>query len=174
MPESEELLEVVNEKGQVIRLALRSEIHGDPSLMHRVVHVLVFSKEGALLLQRRSLNKDVAPGRWDTSVGGHVGIGEELHAAALREMKEELGVNHVGIEYLYSYIHSNPYETEFVTTYRCVYCGGVRHNREEIDEVKFWSLAEIRGALGKGILSDNFEDEFRAYSKNHTLRKSGP
>jgi isopentenyldiphosphate isomerase len=171
MTEPEESLEIVNEKGEVTGVARRSEMHGNPSMMHRVVHVLVFDEKGRLLLQKRSLDKDVAPGRWDTSVGGHVGIGEELSLSAKREMEEELGISGPEIEFLYSYIHSNPYETELVSTFRCTYSGHVRHNRQEIDDVKFWSLEEIEEAVGKGILSDNFEDEFRTFSERHTPRK---
>ncbi|MEW6585829.1 MAG: NUDIX domain-containing protein [Nitrospirota bacterium] len=161
--EREELLEIVNEAGEVVGFALRSEIHGNPSLIHRVVHVLVFSKAGDLLLQKRSQNKDVAAGKWDTSVGGHVGIGEDLHVSSKREMEEELGITVHEPEYLYSYIHRNPYETELVTTYRCVYEGEIVFSREEIDEVKYWSFDEIRQTLGKKILSDNFENEFLTY-----------
>lgn len=87
----EELLEVVNYKGEVIGILPRSHIHGNPSLVHRVVHVLVFNSKGELLLQKRSLTRDVAPGKWDTSVGGHINPGEDPLEAARREMKEELG-----------------------------------------------------------------------------------
>ncbi len=175
MKESDEQLEIVNEKGEVVGLASRSVIHGDPSLMHRVVHVLVFDSMGRLLLQKRSINKDVAPGRWDTSVGGHVAVGEELSLSAGREMEEELGITGCELEYLYTYIHTNPYETELVTTFRCMYSGDVLYfNRAEIDEVKFWSMDEIRGAMGREILSDNFEHEFRTYLSRQTRRTSGP
>jgi isopentenyldiphosphate isomerase len=173
MKDSEEQVEVVNEKGEVMGLASRAEVHSNPSLMHRVVHVLVFDPGGRLLLQKRSLTKDVAPGKWDTSVGGHVGIGEELSSSAKREMEEELGIAGCEMDYLYSYIHSNPYETELVSTYRCTHSGDILFNRDEIDEVRFWSLEEIREATGKGILSDNFEDELRTYI-GHTPRTSGP
>lgn len=171
MTEPEESLEIVNEKGEVVGIARRSEIHGNPSMMHRVVHVLVFDEEGRLLLQKRSLDKDVAPGRWDTSVGGHVGVGEELSLSARREMGEELGISGCEIEFLYSYIHRNPYETELVSTYRCTYSGHIRHNSQEIDEVRFWRGEEIENAMGRGILSDNFEDEFRIFSERYTPRK---
>jgi len=156
-------LEVVDYKGNIIGSAARSEVHGNPSLIHRVVHVLVFNKRGDILLQKRSRNKDVAPGRWDTSVGGHVGIGEDLITSSGREMQEELGIVLSDPEYLYSYIHSNHYETELVATFRHVYEGDFSFNPEEIDEVRFWSPDEIRGAMGKGILSDNFEHEFVTY-----------
>ncbi|MGD1076169.1 MAG: NUDIX domain-containing protein [Thermodesulfovibrionales bacterium] len=172
----EEQLEVVNEHGEVLGIACRSFIHGDPSLMHRVIHVLVFNAKNELLLQKRSLNKDAAPGRWDTSVGGHVGVGEALSCSAEREMEEELGITGCEMEYLYSHIYSNHYETELVTTYRCVYDGPITtisFNRDEIDEIRFWGIDEIRQGMGKQILSDHFEDEYRRYLCYTPLR-SGP
>lgn len=164
--DSDEYLEVVNENGDIIGCALRSKIHGDPSLMHKVVHVLVFNKKGDLLLQKRSGNKDVAPSKWDTSVGGHVASGEDLHISCKREMQEELGITGHEPKYLYSYIHRNSYESELVSTYRCVYDGEISYNRNEIEEIKFWTLQEVQEAMGKRIFSDNFEDEFRNYLNN--------
>jgi isopentenyldiphosphate isomerase len=165
MANKEEFLEVVTEKGEITKTLPRSEIHGNPSLIHRVVHALVFSSKGALLLQKRSMRKDVAPGKWDTSVGGHVNPGETLNEAVKREMKEELGITSCKPEFLYSYIHSNEYETELVYTYSCIYNGKIDYDREEIDEVRAWSIEEIKQSCGKGILSDNFEHEFAMYIK---------
>jgi isopentenyl-diphosphate delta-isomerase type 1 len=160
---TEETLEIVDENGNTIGTALRSEIHGNPSLLHKVVHILVFNEKGELLLQKRSMKKDVAPGKWDTSVGGHVPNGEELLEAAKREMQEELGVTPINLKPLYSYIHSNPYETELVYTHSCMHNGPFTFNREEIDEVRFWNIEEIKNAIGTGILSDNFESEINRY-----------
>ena len=159
----DELLDIVNEQGDIIGSAPRSVVHGNPSLIHRVVHVLVFNRGSDLLLQKRSYTKDVAPGRWDTSVGGHVGFGEELVISSQREMEEELGIVGYEPEYLYSYMHSNPYETELVMSYRCIYEGKITFNQEEIDEVRFWSFDDIMDAVGKEVLSDNFEHEFQTY-----------
>ncbi len=159
----EELLEVVTEKGEIIKTLPRSEIHGNPSLMHRVVHVLVFNDKGDILLQKRSMSKDVAPGRWDTSVGGHVNSGETPEEAVKREMEEELGISECNLEFLYTYIHSNDYESELVYTYSCTYNGKIRFQEDEIDEVRAWSLNEIEENSGKGILSDNFQHEIKTY-----------
>lgn len=161
----EELLEVVNEQGEILKTLPRSVIHGNPSLMHRVVHVLVFNERGELLLQKRSMNKDVAPGKWDTSVGGHVNAGETISEALGREMEEELGITACKSEFLYTYIHSNPYESELVYTHSCVHSGQIRFNNDEIDEIRFWTIDEIKQNLGNGIFSDNFEHEIMTYMK---------
>lgn len=161
----EEYLEVVNEQGEILKSMPRSEIHGNPSLMHKVVHVLVFNSSGELLLQKRSMDKEVAPGMWDTSVGGHINSGETLDNAVRREMEEELGIADVPLKFLYTYIHSNPYETELVYTYSCVYNGTIVFQDDEIDNVRPWSIDEIRSNIGAGILSDNFEHEIERYLK---------
>ena len=167
--DEEEILEIVNSAGEVVGSALRSEVHGNPSMMHRVVHVLVVNTRGGILLQKRSSHKDVAPGKWDTSVGGHVGAGEDIFSSSVREMYEELGIEGHEPEYLYSYVHSNDYETELVTTYRCVYEGEIIFNKDEIDEVRYWDRHEIWEVLGKQILSSNFEHEFRTFL-DHLMR----
>lgn len=163
MSMQEEMLEIVDRDGNTLSIAPRSQIHGNPSLLHKVVHVLVFNDKGDLLLQKRAMNKDVAPGKWDTSVGGHVSAGEDLTTSAQRETEEELGFIPDDFKYLYSYIHSNPYESELVFTHSCLHNGPFKFNANEIDEIRFWSIAEIKVVMGKGILSDNFESEIITY-----------
>jgi isopentenyldiphosphate isomerase len=165
LSDGDEILEVVDEKGHVLKLAKRSEIHCNPSLIHRVVHVLVFDKKGRLLLQKRSLNKDVAPGKWDTSVGGHVNPGEGILEAARREMKEELGISDCRPEYLYAYLFSNHIESELVSTFSCIYNGKFFLNKDEIDEIAFWDMKKIKENLSKNIFSGHFEKEISIYLK---------
>ena len=66
-----------------------------------VVHLHVFNASGELFLQHRAETKDVQPGRWDTSVGGHVDFGESIHDALKREASEELGLVDINSELLY-------------------------------------------------------------------------
>jgi|GEM_PF-51231 len=162
---ADELLEVVDPNGVTIGAAPRCRVHGRKEWLHRVVHLLVFDRENRLLLQKRSMTKTVAPGRWDTSVGGHVDCGESIETALYRETGEELGMRPGSLEFAYCYIHSNDHESELVHTYICRYDGAVRFNPEEIDAVRFWEMNEIEENLGKGVLSDNFEDEFSRYCR---------
>ncbi|HOA83775.1 MAG TPA: NUDIX domain-containing protein [Thermodesulfovibrio thiophilus] len=161
----EEFLEIVDKDGRVISIAPRSAIHGNPSMLHKVVHVLVFNSKGELLLQKRASNKDVAPDKWDTSVGGHVMPGEDILTAAKREMLEELGVETDNLRFLYSYIHSNDYESELVYTYWTIHEGPFNFNKNEIDEVVFWNVQDIYNYINLNLefFSDNFKQEFFRY-----------
>lgn len=160
-----ELLEVIDMDGEIRGAAPRCEVHGNPAWLHRVVHVLVFDNANRLLLQKRAMTKTVAPGKWDTSVGGHVDCGESIESAVRREMAEELGIRRAIPAFAYQYIHSNDFESELVYTYVCHYDGRVRFNREEIDTVAFWEIPEVIANLGRGRFSDNFEHEFSLYRK---------
>ncbi|HKK01791.1 MAG TPA: NUDIX domain-containing protein [Desulfuromonadales bacterium] len=164
-----EVFEIVDENDRVIGQAPRSRCHGDPSLVHQVAHVLVFNGRGELLLQKRSLNKDIQPGRWDTSVGGHLDPGEDYLAAACREMNEELGVSGIALTYLYASRIRNAIESENVATYLARYDGEIRFDPDEIDEIRFWKTDEIESALGRGVFTPNFEEEWALF-KDWTRR----
>jgi len=162
-PFREEELEIVDEAGRVIGRALRSECHGNPALIHRTVHVLVFHTKGELLLQKRSEDKDIQPGKWDTSVGGHLDVGETYEEEAYREMAEELGIRDASLLPLYEYPMRNEIESENVRTYRCTYDGPITPDPKEISEARFWTSEEIERGLGSGRFTPNFEEEFKRY-----------
>jgi isopentenyldiphosphate isomerase len=167
---SDEILEIVNEHGEIIGTAPRMTIHRDNSLLHRVVHLLLFNSKGLLLLQKRSPLKDVAPGTWDTSVGGHVAPGEDITTALKREMEEELSLTNCETDFLYRYIHRNEKESELVHSFRAIYDGNVNFNKDEIAEVRFWEPDEITRSIGSGIFSNNFIDEFQRYLEFSKMR----
>jgi isopentenyl-diphosphate Delta-isomerase len=89
---SEELLPIVNESDEVIGTEKRGVIHAQ-RMLHRAVHILLFNATGSIYLQRRSLSKDAAPGKWDSSASGHVDPGESYERAAERELAEELNLH---------------------------------------------------------------------------------
>ncbi len=162
-PGADELYDIYDESGERVGRATRAEVHADPALIHRAVHILVFRSDGRLLMQKRVKTKDVAPGKWDTSVGGHVDAGEGRLTAAVREMSEELGVEGVELEHLYDFKYRSEKESEDVRTYRCRYDGEVEPHWFEIEQVRDWTLEEIERELGKGVFTKNFEQDFRTY-----------
>lgn len=73
------------------RTLVRGESHAD-SDCQLVIHVCLFNQKGELLIQQRDKAKLSYPEYWDVSVGGGVLAGETPRAAAVRETREELGV----------------------------------------------------------------------------------
>ena len=162
-----EIVDLVNEQDEVIGQGLRSACHCDPALIHRAVHVLVFNSRGELLLQLRASSKDIQPGKWDTSVGGHLDPGEDYHSAAIREMAEELGILGQPLTKLYHSKIRNLIESENICTFFCLYDGDFNFAVDEIETVRTWSAEEINDALGQGHFTSNFEEEWRLF--NHWL-----
>ena len=157
----DELLDLVDADNAVVGTVPRSRAHGEPALRHRAVHVLVYDRHGALLLQKRSPRKDVQPGKWDASVGGHPAAGEDYAAAAVRETGEELGLTIAAadLEPVHEYVWRSAVETEHVRSFRLRSDGPFRPHPEEIDEVRFWSPEELRAAHGSGLLTPMLEHE---------------
>ena len=154
-----EMFQLVDRDGNPAGQATREECHGNPLLIHLVVHLHVLDRDGRLLLQKRAMTKDTNPGRWDTSVGGHVRAGEDVHEALMREAQEELGINAAAARFLYGYLYGSSFETEFARCYSMVHDGRTTPLREEIDEVRFFSFPQIDALRGTGSLTPMFEHE---------------
>jgi isopentenyldiphosphate isomerase len=158
-----EWVDIVDEQNRVIDRALRSDCHGNPSLIHRAVHVMIFNSAGALLLQLRGRNKKIQPGKWDTSVGGHLASGETYEDGAKREIEEEMGIREHALTHMYDYIWRSEIETEYVRTFHMIHDGAFFIQVDEIEEARFWSREEIEAGPGKGVFTPNFEEEWRRY-----------
>ena len=156
----DELLPLVDENGNITGAATRGECHNGSMMMHPVVHLHVFNSKGELYLQKRPEWKDIQPGKWDTAVGGHIDLGEHVEQALFREAGEELGIEDFTPEALPQYVFRSERECEMVYPYKTVYDKDIRPS-EETSGGRFWSMDEIRKSIGKGILTPNFEQEFK-------------
>lgn len=156
----EEMLPVVEPSGLVIGRMTRSYAHGGDKLLHPVVHLHIVTRDGRLLLQKRSMSKDLLPGYWDTAVGGHIGYGEYIREALYRESSEELGLTDYNPIYLRTYVFESEVEKELVNVFACVGSFRLIPDAEEVDEVRYWSMDEIEAKLGKDVFTPNFEQEF--------------
>lgn len=59
---------------------------------HQVVHIWIMNKNGQILIQQRQPWKIGWPNMWDCSAAGSVLMGETSEMGAIRETKEELGI----------------------------------------------------------------------------------
>ena len=159
----QERFPIVDEEGHVVGTATRGECHNGSRLLHPVVHLHVFNSRGEVYLQKRPEWKDIQPGKWDTAVGGHVDAGETPAEALLREAHEELGLTDFRPEALGRYVFDSRRERELVYVNRTTYGGEICPSAEELDGGRFWSIDEIRAAMGQNVLTPNFESEFRRF-----------
>ena len=63
-----------------------------PERYHLVVHVWIHNSQGKWLISQRAANRPTFPLMWE-SVGGSVTAGEDSLTGALREAKEEVGID---------------------------------------------------------------------------------
>ena len=157
-----EYFDIYDEAGNRIGRALRSECHGNPALLHHTSHVVIFHPDGErLLLLKRSRNKDIQPGKWDTAVGGHVDCGEDYLTAARRELREELGVSEFPgeLRYLFDSKIRNSIESEDVRVYGLTFAGPFRFQTEEIDEIRFWTKEELADLENRKLFTPNLVSE---------------
>lgn len=159
-PETEEILPIVDDEGRVIGSAPRSQCHSDRTLLHPVVHLHVFNPHGDLYLQKRALTKRIQPGKWDTAVGGHIAYGEEVLTALGREAREEIGLVDFEPVSITRYKWQSVVESEMINVFATVTDKPLVSQNDEIDDGRFWPLAEIRVSVGKGVFTPNFEKEF--------------
>lgn len=159
----QEKFPVVDEEGKVIGAATRGECHNGTRLLHPVVHLHVFNSRGELYLQKRPEWKDIQPGKWDTAVGGHIDYGETPEEALRREVREELGISDFTPVYVGRYVFDSQRERELVYVNRTVYDDPIHPSADELDGGRFWTMEEIRDAMGKGLLTPNFEREFQRF-----------
>lgn len=158
-----EIFPLVDEEGNVVGKATRGRCHDGSRLLHPVVHLHVFNSRGDIYLQKRPEWKDIQPGKWDTAVGGHVDYGETPGEALRREVSEELGISDFAPESMGKYVYDSRRERELVYVNRTVYDGPIRPSATELDGGRFWTMKEISEALGKEVLTPNFESEFKRF-----------
>lgn len=158
-----ELFPIVDKGGRFLGTISRGHAHDGSKILHPVVHLHVFNSRGELYLQQRPVWKDIQPGKWDTACGGHVDLGEHIDEALHREVGEELGISDFCPHPITRYVFESQRERELVHVHVCTYDRPLHPSNNELAGGRFWPLEEIRGALGKGLFTPNFESELVTY-----------
>ena len=143
----EEQVILVDEKDRPQGTAEKMEAHRK-GLLHRAFSVFLFNDEGKLLLQRRAKGKYHSGGLWTNTVCSHPMPGEDTRAAAIRRLKEEMGIEaevHKIFDFIYrAELDNGLTEHEFDHVFIGKFNGKPELNPEEADDYRYMHLQEIR------------------------------
>lgn len=122
--------------------------------------ILPVAKNGKVILARRSLTKQPFPNTWVCAVGGKANESESFEQAALREMKEELGVA-VPVKHIVNFSYNKEFEAEFsvFTTVKPLE-KDLKLDASEIQYLKEFSVDEIKKMMSES--PNEFAPTFRA------------
>lgn len=141
--------EMGNKTGEV---KSREEVH-QKGLWHKTVHMYVINNKKEILMQKRSPEKETNPNKWTTSASGHLSAGDESREGALRELREEIGVeiSDKELEYLCTVKEKNGYKNivnhEIVDVYivrKDLNIEDLKLQKEEVSAVRWLTLDEFK------------------------------
>lgn len=70
MAHGSEWFPIVLPSGMVVGRSTREYCHGGSKPLHPVIHIHIIDRFSRIYLQKRSMRKDIQPGKWDTAVRG--------------------------------------------------------------------------------------------------------
>jgi len=152
-----DLIDVLSDTGlRTGEILPRAEIHR-LGKRHRTVHLYLFNSQNEILLQRRALTVDHAPGLFSISVLGHIQAGECSSATVRREIEEELGLDasQLKIDFLFSFFQeATRNETYIDRQFNDVYITRadiqpelIRFDPSEVAEAKFVSFESFQAMV---------------------------
>lgn len=143
-----ELIQIVDENGNFTDEIIDKEIAHDKNLLHNEISVFIINDKRQVLLQKRSNNKRFNPNKWG-SCAGHVDAYESLEEAALRELKEEVGLQ-ISKNYLYPFLEKQIFKKDANSHITYLYytkCNKKEKEfviqEEELSEVKWFDINQV-------------------------------
>jgi isopentenyldiphosphate isomerase len=139
---SREIVDVVDENNQTVRIVTRAELRAS-GLPHRCTYILVFDQAGQLFIHQRTPTKDVFPSYWDVTVGGVLAAGEPYDDGARREAHEELGIDSARLVRLFPFRYIDNRTDVHGMVYKLVHDGPFRLQPEEIIRGEFVAIDSV-------------------------------
>ena len=160
----DEYIDIVTKEGLFTgKSVLKSKIHLK-GYYHITAHVWLYTKQGEILLAQRAASKSICPLLWDVSVAGHIDAGETIEQAAIREIKEEIGLQltesslyKIGVFECFQNYTNGIIDNEFHHTFISELIANIKElvlDKNEVEGVKLVSLHEFQNLINN-IGSDN-------------------
>ncbi len=145
---SEELVWIVDEKNRPIGAATRPEMR-QQRLIHRSTYILISDSKHRILVQKRTLTKDIYPGLWEIAAGGVVAYGENYYDSALRELQEETGISNVTLKEHLDFYYEDQDNRLWGRLFSCIWDGHIRPQPEEVQEICMVDQIQLSAMLAK-------------------------
>jgi isopentenyl-diphosphate delta-isomerase type 1 len=144
----EPMIDVVNRKDEVIGQIPESQVHKNVEVITRAVTVLVYNSKGEILLQKRSKKMWRFPLHWTASASGSINQGEEPITAAIRELKEETGVEVKKEDMTFMFKKYTEDDIKHIIyVYKAVINKVKDVSNPEVDSVQYFSIKKIRDMI---------------------------
>ncbi len=142
---ADELLDIIDDKDIITGQEMRSTVH-KLGLWHRGVHVFLFTDDGKMLIQKRSADRAASPSLLDCAVSEHIKAGEGYFEAAIRGLKEEMGVEGIEITPLVKFkMNYGVNDNEISVLYKgTVDPAQVKFDPVEIESIDYYSMNELQ------------------------------
>jgi len=156
---SDELIDIVDEDDTIVGKSLKHEAHKN-KLLHRSAIFFIFDKKGRIFVNQRSDSKHFFPGYWSICFGGHIGSGETYEEAAIRECKEETGIE--GEPFYMGYFkHRHSTESENQKVFGFVTDKEPDLDPKELQGGRFMTIQEMKEILKKKDFLPETKDHLR-------------
>jgi isopentenyldiphosphate isomerase len=170
---NEELLEIVDEHNKLLGLQkARSIVHGELIDWHRVTVIWIVNDRSEILCQRRSVEKDADPGKWQSFFGGHVTAGQSYESNAVEELREELGLRVERKDLKPVIVRRNARVRHFAQVYILRWSGhleDLRPDPREVAGVEWLTLLKLCDAMEGGAFCNDLDEKV----VNHLENKAG-
>ena len=147
-----ELLEVLDENGNLTGQVLDKRTIHQLGLYHKEVAIFLINDKKEILLQKRASSKEIEPNKWAWH-GGHVIAFEDTTNAIIREAEEELGIKLTknNINLLLTLKHNKMPNKQFTYVYYsfCNYpiINKFKIQKEELSEIKWFEFKDFKSMI---------------------------
>ncbi len=170
-PMDDDLVVLLDDKADPRGTMPKADVHGADTPLHLAFSVYIFDAADRVLVTRRALSKLTWPGVWTNACCGHVRPGETPAEAAIRRLREELGLSVHSLDLVLPDFAYRATSLEGIVENEICPVFVARADEDPVadpDEVVQWAWAAYFGGVERGGVPARCTRRVRSSSKNST------
>ncbi len=164
-----EYVDIVDELDNVIKAVPHKEMR-DKNLRHRGSVIIVLNSKKEFLIQKRQNTAKVYPGYFASGAGGCISSKELYEVAAIRELREEVGIKDVDLYFLFKYNYEDEQTKAILQLYYCIYEGKITVQEEEVAGFFWQPIDEVEEFMK---INKYAPDDILIFKKFYKMYKKG-